>query len=616
MKKKSFIGMLLLIILSILALFIMFWNRSKETISDGNIAVIYDNVLAFTQEEIGLIKEINDNKLVFSKEISVTNGDVLVCGITEYSPSGFIRIIKETSFEAGEFIVITEDAGIEDVFEELAFETTLTIDGDDSEELMSFESNQSYSVEKLSSAEHIREISSENKAGISASVEHEFLSGLELDCSMNTAMELDVMLEVNNRNVSMGIVAHNTMEGNINIKSSIKDSYTGEVELLNKKLPSIQFYIYGIPVVITNQMDVKGELLASVLGEVETNLDYKVFSSFGTVYDSSTGKCSEIKEITYNEDNGIIWSTSTQFQGNLGATLSLHLVSKLYDSAGIDLGIGLGTKLEGNVVISEDKYYGSIDLDISPVINGEFVIDTPIIGQNIGSISLFEKSFEPLWLWSWQSSKDWEEVVAELKGYEQNTFYSQHHKIYLVDSLPIAFDYPSNWEDISPSQYKSAWSSSCEEIVLQNELKHTLYYCYEAKELGGMANVWVHGTQEQVGDTVITIETEPDGMPLDEPIHLVVAKLSVSTITEYFDEDDTEYESDHVIYAVLPESYLEQDTFGYKGYDGYINYCRFDMWGRSGHLMVIDAGDKGISNIQEKEIIDILSSIRIEVEPN
>ena len=109
--------LLIVIILSILGYRKI--NSNNNTSKDDNI-VIKKNVKIITtdnkKDEQPI--EVNDNSIIFeSKPNHYKKGDVIVSGITDAAPNGFIRKVIEIKKNNSSYEVKTEPAVLTDVFE-------------------------------------------------------------------------------------------------------------------------------------------------------------------------------------------------------------------------------------------------------------------------------------------------------------------------------------------------------------------------------------------------------------------------------------------------------------------------------------------------------------------
>ena len=123
-----------LVVAVIVALLIMNKNEAKPTNSTSvDEVVLEDNVFVITDETDEELQpyKIDENNLYFKKNPKYREADVIVSGMTEVAPNGYIRRIIKIEKTNGEFVLRTEPATFLDVFEVLHLTSTIELTEDE-----------------------------------------------------------------------------------------------------------------------------------------------------------------------------------------------------------------------------------------------------------------------------------------------------------------------------------------------------------------------------------------------------------------------------------------------------------------------------------------------------
>ncbi len=416
----------------IIALVIVIIGVVFVIVKNINRPVVYDNVhvVADGSGNNELLVRVEENKLVFKDNPGYVVGDVLVSGITEAAPAGFIRKVVSVSQEGEQYILQTEPGLLTDVFEEAHVEKTFLlteegaseVDSSDIADANTLNNVLNYGVATAAGIVRSNERPSSNEDyEFSYNREYNISDSLSIKTEIGFSLWLEVKLDIEDGDVVLGMTVHNKVGGDIFLGCSEEAKKEFEKMIFSQELPSIQFSIGVVPVVITNQLYASIEGEASLSGEIGTVVAIQSEKVAGFEYNSETNEVIEIKENNYLSD-GIDWSVGAKVKGEAAVGVFLHLTSKLYDSTGVDLSLGIegtaGAELATNVKAdgSQGEFVGRIDLAVGPKLQGEIVVTVPIIDYELADMKIFEVDLPTFWEEHWVSSESWQEDLKEIQG--------------------------------------------------------------------------------------------------------------------------------------------------------------------------------------------------------
>lgn len=442
-------------------------------VSNADRTKIYDNVRVLSDEsgQNELLVTVEADRLIFKENPGYVTGDVLVSGITENTPAGFIRKVVSVSQEGDQYILETEPGLITDVFEEVHIEKTFLLSEEGATEVKSsgigysnpFKDIITSSVATATGITRANDPLFDDDGDYVFNVEEEFdiANVLSVETEVGFGLQLDFKLEIEKGDVVLGLTVHNAVGGEIFLGLSEELKKEFEKELLSKMLPSIQFMVGYVPVVITNEVSIALEGEANISGKLGTTIELEAEKVVGFEYNSATNKVVEINEDNYLAD-GTKWSVGGSVKGEVEAGIFIHLTSKLYGSTGIDLAAGIKGSASAELAstVDTDGSYedcvGRIDLEVGPEIEGSIVVTVPIVDYELVDCKIFETDLPAFWEEHWVSSENWEEelVIAE----------SLMEEVSVADSGQDATETSDAVSD-NNVDYSSLTSSVCIEIV-------------------------------------------------------------------------------------------------------------------------------------------------------
>ena len=432
-KKK----IVLICILVVSLLGSIYLLTRKNTNSDDTLK-IYDNVYVLTEEteEDHIPVLVTDNTLVYSEKPSYVQGDVVVAGIIDSAPTGFIRKVVNISYDEDYYYVETEPACLTDVFEEAHITKRFILSENGVEEqtivqsevekygkntLCAYATLDSWSNVISQRGLLVALMDNETEYQFAREFEYDLVKDVSVHGGVGFNISLEVNIDIKHGNVEFDVIAHQESGGEIFVGCAMDQNIDFEKELLSQKLPNVQFFIGFIPIVITNEIQVNLEGELSVEGEIGYNFEIKTDNTLGFQYSSKTGEINEVRENQYMAD-GMEWETEATVVSDNSIGVMMHLITKLYDSTGADISIGIEGNIKGEVGIDENEekntyeYVGNVDLAIQPLIQGRIVVSIPIVDKKLAEKPIFEVILPAFWEMHWDSGDNWKEELEELEN--------------------------------------------------------------------------------------------------------------------------------------------------------------------------------------------------------
>lgn len=393
-------------------------SNSSEVKVNKNVTIINK------KEAESMPIEVTENQLVFSTPQNYSEGDVIVSGITDTAPNGFLRKVVKTETVDNKYIVETTNACLTDVFEEAHISRTFEISEDSITPVDSLKTENAkiglmLPKKSLSNNLEIGTIIPNKDSGadlITLGIERELTKNISVTGSIGYRPFLEPHFDIENNNIEFGIALRNTVEGNLLLKSGNEKEFEESIKLLNKNLKAIEFMAGEVPIVITNALNITLDGSGYIGGSLSTGLTLNCESTSGFKYSSATNTVEEIKENKYLGD-GIEWETTATAFAGVEVGVFFHIISKLYDIAGADLSVGVTGKAECELTASPNQqfnnmyYAGNIDLSVQPKLKGNIVVEEPIIDYTLIDQPLFEFELNPFWEKNWSSSGNWKQDI-------------------------------------------------------------------------------------------------------------------------------------------------------------------------------------------------------------
>lgn len=635
MKKKILRTIIVFVVVFVAMLIVILgYNKLQDRNKQKEDTIVKKNVKVITSETNKEKQPVSvtDDSIIFNLNPGYKKGDVIVSGITSTSKNGFIRKVIGIENKGDNCVIKTEPAVLTDVFEKAQIykRIKLTEEGNKSvsysigkdgnngdvrvQNAMS-EIDNSYRTIMLADK---KETDDENNG-----IEYVFGQKFEKESDPFTIsgeagfdVWLDIKIEIKHGNITCGMAIKSKEEGKILLKCGKDWNKEKEWGLWEKSLPNYEFVVAGIPIVVTNKLELNAEAGAELEGNIGLSYELASETTTGFEFKSKTGKVKEIKEIDYDSD-GLQWETIS-VSGEASAKIAIYYISKLYGCSGIDVSAGISGKAEGEANQTantdlEGGYAGSLDLSINPEIQGELIVDIPVFAEDLKKQPLFEAKMKPLWSKHWESSVKWKDDLEWTETGKQGSKYiTRYSEVNNIACPVFQFDVPWGWK-IESEEVGSGLEEIDEKVVLTNEKGVTVTYWACQHQLGGRSELMLKADISKVADSEFK-PTIPDGVGVDESSAdepyanlgtMIVAKIHVTGEMDM--KIDMEYsECDSVFYAVVPESYVGEREF--IGQAGEVDEFSFPY--PTPYAFIAESADGTFTAGEEKQIINILKSFK------
>lgn len=486
-NKRIFWGVVLLVLVSVSTLSVLGYKKSHNNKDKDENNVVKDNVKIITEESDKQPILVEDDKITFDSNPRYKKGDVIVSGITSSAPNGFIRNVTGVQKTKGKYIIQTEPAVLTDVFEKAHIYKRIELAESQNESESYHIKNMNAVTNELQSSNILCKTEDEDNGtdymfGKSFEEKEDPVS---LSGEAGTSAWVEVSIDIVHGDIKCGIAIRTKEGAKASLECSASYSKELEKQLLTKKLPDYQFIVAGIPIVVTNELEIYTEAEINLEGNIGVSYELTAETTQGFNYNSKTGKVEEINQVTCESD-GLQWNTIS-ISGDTSMGSSVHLITKLYDASGMDMSLKIAGKAEGEAKVTTNKeldgYAGSLDLSIVPEIKGEIVVDTPVFDKNLLKQPLFEAALKPLWEKHWESSVNWQDDL-QWKENDKNEESQETTKVSYSNEY---------FEVIVPESWEGEWTVT-EEDNTMNGIKSTLYrFSHDPAdgEEGGAADVYV-----------------------------------------------------------------------------------------------------------------------------
>lgn len=635
MKKKILRTIIVFVVLFVAMLIVILgYNKLQDRNKQKEDTIVKKNVKVITSETNKEKQPVSvtDDSIIFNLNPGYKEGDVIVSGITSTSKNGFIRKVIGIENKGDNYVIKTEPAVLTDVFEKAQIykRIKLTEEGNKSASYSIGKDGNNGAVQVQNAMSEIdnsyrtimladkKETDDENNG-----IEYVFGQKFEKESDPFTIsgeaefdVWLDIKIEIKHGNITCGMAIKSKEGGKILLKCGKDWNKEKEWGLWEKSLPNYEFVVAGIPIVVTNKLELNAEAGAELEGNIGLSYELASETTTGFEFKSKTGKVKEIKEIDYDSD-GLQWETIS-VSGEASAKIAIHYISKLYGCSGIDVSAGILGKAEGEANQTantdlEGGYAGSLELSINPEIQGELIVDIPVFAEDLKKQPLFEAKMKPLWSKHWESSVKWKDDLEWTETGKQGSKYiTRYSEVNNIACPVFQFDVPWGWK-IESEEVGNGLNEIDEKVVLTNEKGVTVTYWACQHQLGGRSELMLKADISKVADSEFK-PTIPDGVGVDESSAdepyanlgtMIVAKIHVTGEMDM--KIDTEYsDCDSVFYAVVPEAYVGEREF--IGQAGEVDEFSFPY--PTPYAFIAESADGTFTAGEEKQIINILKSFK------
>lgn len=362
-KKIGIIGIVVVIVIAFIGYSL--FNQNKK---DNQNIVVKDHVISITNEKQKAyqLTTVKENQLVFKTNPHYEKGDILVSGITEQAPNGFIRKVIRVKKENNQYIVETTNGYLTDVFEEATIAKRLYLTEDKVEEKNeNVAYNQHHSIQYLKSG---------NKDRIEQNFTYKTDEKMNIEGKVSFKPWIDLSIIINHGDIQFNVIAHSNIEG------SLSATYEGTIDehyiktIFEQDLPNFQFFVAGIPIVVTNKLNSNIENTSKINGSASASFTMDSKRALGFKYNSKNKKIKKINTRKYNGD-GLKWQTQSKIDGNeMEVPTTLNEAAIIENKRGVNITFinGLNPDLLGHRAHELQK------INIEKVADTQFVPEWPM----------------------------------------------------------------------------------------------------------------------------------------------------------------------------------------------------------------------------------------------
>lgn len=361
-----------------------------------NVVVIDDNTKKNDQPY-----KIDANHLYYKKEPELCVNDVIVSGITEAAPNGYIRKVTNIAKTDGEYVVETIPATFLEVFEELDLKAVVPLTEDIQQANISNSAKATLNTAKLFNF-GILEAQATTAEMLDIDEElDEKLGSASVKGKVGASAKLEVNIDIQDNEIIWSSIVTDKIYGDLFIGVGKSADKTFQKTLASIEKP-VTIMAGSVPIVISNELALELKGNTGISGELGANIDINSTDKNGFIYTSADGSITEINE-SESFVGDMNCETGSTADGELKAGIFINLTSLFYDCSGAEMGVGVEGKAEGKLSVTDDtlnteeKFYGKIAASIYPKLYGNIIINLPVIDHDLVEIELFTVEFDPLW---------------------------------------------------------------------------------------------------------------------------------------------------------------------------------------------------------------------------
>ena len=259
----------------------------KKTEGD---TIVKENVKVITEETDKQPVSVKEDSIIFNSNPRYKEGDVIVSGITSSSPDGYIRKVTKIEKQGGKYIIKTEPAVLTDVFEKAHIYKRIKLTENSNEATSYIVENAEFNSDVTQFHGQLckeNDNDDETEYMYSKSFE-ETEDPVTISGEAGISIWVEVEIDIAHGEIECGIAAR-TKEG-AKAELECSKSYSKELEknLLKKKLPHIEFAVAGVPIVVTNQLEIDAGAEMNLEGNIDTSYELTAETTLGFQYSSKT----------------------------------------------------------------------------------------------------------------------------------------------------------------------------------------------------------------------------------------------------------------------------------------------------------------------------------------
>lgn len=400
MKKKAMFITISLVVVSIIfgLVAITFTSNTENELSTEDV-VLKKNVSVVTNEtaENEQPYKIDENHLYYKTKPDLKKNSVVVSGITETAPAGFMRKIVSIKKSNGEYVAETVQASFIDVFKEVDFQDSINLSESTTAPTIEPQRNTSTPV--------ITPLTYKDPHSIVwGEINNREIKNDDFYALINGKLDLTVLpkLEVVDGNIIFDLLWKNIIDVHINFYNNKDINNTITRDLTTFYFEPQEFYIGNVPVVITNKIDTSFKLDGKIKGDLSARIEMNDEIIQGFSYNSNEESYSQIDE-TNEIENNVEYTIGNAVKPNFEIGIDIKSETKLYDGLSVENLSSFNTDINGDVKVESLKaapkgiWNGSIETTVYADNKVIFTPGYPLCDINRENPVTFEREDYYIW---------------------------------------------------------------------------------------------------------------------------------------------------------------------------------------------------------------------------
>ncbi len=467
MKKKAIVVVAIVVAAAIaigLVSMLAINNQGNELSTED--VVLKNNVSVITSETTEVVEpyKIDENHLYFKTKPDLKKNEILVSGITEVAPEGFMRKIISIKKSNGEYVAETAQASFTDVFKEVNFEDSINLSESTTAPTIETQSNTSTPV-----ITHLKTQFKNPYSNVWNKLDNRRFEYDDFTVLINGTVDLTALpkIKVTNGNIIFDLLWKNTIDVSIDFYNYKDINKTITRDIATFYFYPQEFYIGNVPVVMTNKIDTGFKLEGKVKGNLSADIEMNDEIIQGFSYNSDEESYSQMDE-TNEIDNNVELTIGNAVASDFEIGLEIKSETKLYDGMSVENFSYFKTDLDGDVKVEvlpdepKGTWNGSIETEVSADNKVVFTPGYPLCEINRENPVTFER--EDVYLWNntalyngplapgeeWISSR----FYTALEFYESN-IYGRDYRVSKLEqpTAPLEGAILFNGEWLAPYPY-------------------------------------------------------------------------------------------------------------------------------------------------------------------
>ena len=400
MKKKAMFITISLVVVSIIfgLIAIAFTSNTENKMSTDDV-ILHKNVSVITSETTDVAQpyKIDENHLYYKEKPDFKKNEIVVSGITEAAPTGFMRKIVSIKKSNGEYVAETVQASFIEIFKEVHFQDSINLSNNSTSSTIEAQSNTSTpSITPLAYKD--------SHSMVWGEINNREIKNNDIYALINGKLDLTVLpkLEVVDDEIVFDLLWKNIIDVHIIFWNYRDINKTITRDLTTFYFEPQEFYIGNIPVVITNKIDTSFKLTGKIKGDLSADIEMNDEIIQGFCYNSGEESYSQMDE-TNEIANNVEYTIGNAVKPDLEIGIDIKSETKLYDGMSVENLSSFNTDINGDVKVESLKaapkgiWNGSIETTVSADNKVVFTPGYPLCEINRENPVTFEREDYYIW---------------------------------------------------------------------------------------------------------------------------------------------------------------------------------------------------------------------------